>query len=772
MFGFIIVITTVVIFTLATDYFLFLVALLIAVSAEGLIFQHAIGNRNKKISETCALIFIFSITTVVFSIMFPDRFLFLAALAIAIAIEGIIFKHLTRDGNEPPRPGPVKYNIRTKNQHFFPRKELEDIRSEFEKYETGCVIQAIAGKGGVGKTQLVAAYIHKFEDTYTDAICWLDVSESLITNVFDFLKEAGIVKDEDELKDEEIIDRLNKWFRNHTSFLFIFDNVENAEDIRPYISHIHSGHVLITTQDTHLDLKLHIANIIILPPFNEEEAREFMQRLFSTFSTRKIACPNETLDKLIEELGRVPLALVQAAAYITKTAPNCSCNLYLDSLEKYRSKMLDKPDDYEKSYPMIVKTSCKKLHDPALDLLYICAYMAPDKIPLDFLRQQRKALPPSLCDKLENKRTTIEVLGELTRFELIEQKDEEFVSIHRLVQMVLRVDLAEANDTQWISSCLTMAHKGFEYEYGNKTSMDAFTQNIPHILEIASHAQTMLPDPESQKKVADLFHRVGDASAHGGQYQKAIEWYEKALAIREKVFGKEHSNTAATYKYIARVYHYQGEYAKALEWHEKALAIHEKVFGKEHTETANTYDNIASVYSDQGEYAKAIEWYEKALAIFEKVLGKEHPSTATIYNNIAVVYSDKGEYAKALEWHEKALAIVEKVFGKEHPSTATTYNSIARFYYCQGEYSKAIEWHEKALAIFEKVLGKEHPSTATIYNNIAVVYSDKGEYSKALEWYEKALAIREKVLGKEHTYTATTDNNIAEVYKKQEKHQR
>ena len=263
-----------------------------------------------------------------------------------------------------------------------------------------------------------------------------------------------------------------------------------------------------------------------------------------------------------------------------------------------------------------------------------------------------------------------------------------------------------------------------------------------------------------QTDIADIYDSQGD-------YSKALEWYEKALAIKEKVLGKEHPSTATTYNNIAGVYESQGDYPKALEWCEKALAVSEKVLGKEHPSTATTYNNIAFVYSREGDYPKALEWYEKALAISEKILGKEHPDTATTYNNIASIYSRQVDYLKALKLYEKDLAVSEKVLGKEHPSTATTYNNIAFVYSRQGDYPKALEWYEKDLAIREKVLGKEHPDTATTYNNIALVYSRQGDYPKALEWYEKALAISEKVLGKEHPSTATIYNNIVEVYKNQ-----
>ena len=75
------------------------------------------------------------------------------------------------------------------------------------------------------------------------------------------------------------------------------------------------------------------------------------------------------------------------------------------------------------------------------------------------------------------------------------------------------------------------------------------------------------------------------------------------------------------------MYREQGDYVKALEYYEKALAISERVLGKEHPDTAATYNNIAVVYRAQGDYAKALEYYRKANAVFLSVLGEEHPYT-------------------------------------------------------------------------------------------------------------------------------------------------
>jgi len=77
------------------------------------------------------------------------------------------------------------------------------------------------------------------------------------------------------------------------------------------------------------------------------------------------------------------------------------------------------------------------------------------------------------------------------------------------------------------------------------------------------------------------------------------------------------------------------------EWYQKALAIDEKVLGKDHPDTATTYDNTAGVYDDQGDNAKALEWYQKALDIREKKLGPDHPYTKQTKESIKLCLAKK-----------------------------------------------------------------------------------------------------------------------------------
>jgi tetratricopeptide (TPR) repeat protein len=93
---------------------------------------------------------------------------------------------------------------------------------------------------------------------------------------------------------------------------------------------------------------------------------------------------------------------------------------------------------------------------------------------------------------------------------------------------------------------------------------------------------------------------------------------------------KDHPDIAFPYNTIAWIYHYQKNSSEALKWYQKALAIREKVLGMNHPHTADTYEGIASTYGDMGDYSKAIEWYQKAYRSYLDIFGEDHPLTTHV----------------------------------------------------------------------------------------------------------------------------------------------
>eukprot|EP00961_Rhodomonas_salina_P268737 3631667-Rhodomonas_salina.1 len=71
-----------------------------------------------------------------------------------------------------------------------------------------------------------------------------------------------------------------------------------------------------------------------------------------------------------------------------------------------------------------------------------------------------------------------------------------------------------------------------------------------------------------------------------------------------------------------------GDDAKALEYHERALAIRIKALGDDHPDVGMSLNNIGLAHYGLGDYAKALEYHERALAITIKALGDDHPDVA------------------------------------------------------------------------------------------------------------------------------------------------
>ncbi|MBW4449171.1 MAG: tetratricopeptide repeat protein [Spirirestis rafaelensis WJT71-NPBG6] len=267
--------------------------------------------------------------------------------------------------------------------------------------------------------------------------------------------------------------------------------------------------------------------------------------------------------------------------------------------------------------------------------------------------------------------------------------------------------------------------------------------------------------------VAQSLNNLAYLYVEQGSYQKAEPLLVRSLTIDEKALGTEHPDVAIDLNNLASLYVKQGSYQKAELLLVRSLAIREKVLGKEHPLVAQSLNNLASLYVEQGSYEKAEPLYVRSLAIREKVLGKEHPDVASSLNNLASLYREQGSYHKAESLVVRSLAIREKVLGKEHPDVVTSLNNLAELYRVQGSYQKAEPLYLRSLAIREKVLGKEHPDVATSLNNLATLYLEQGSYQKAEPLYLRSLAIYEIVLGKEHPSVASSLNNLAELYSSQ-----
>lgn len=175
---------------------------------------------------------------------------------------------------------------------------------------------------------------------------------------------------------------------------------------------------------------------------------------------------------------------------------------------------------------------------------------------------------------------------------------------------------------------------------------------------------------------------------------------------------------------LADLAHSLGDYNKAVEYYEQALASYLKTYGEDHPDVAISRNNLGATWDARGEYEKAIGHYEQALASDLKTYGEDHPDVAIDRNNLGMAWLALGEYEKAIAYLEKALASDLKTYGDNHLQVATYHNNLGGAWHALGEYKKAYDYLALALAGFEKIMGVNHPSTRGVRANYQQLLAD------------------------------------------------
>ncbi|MGO9467966.1 MAG: tetratricopeptide repeat protein [Isosphaeraceae bacterium] len=291
---------------------------------------------------------------------------------------------------------------------------------------------------------------------------------------------------------------------------------------------------------------------------------------------------------------------------------------------------------------------------------------------------------------------------------------------------------------------------------------------------------------DDEKRAEQLNEQI-DKAMKADRWDEAITRAEEVLALRTRVQGPKHFETASAewrlkaLRQVApmpiedrvayqslRVMNEQadtlvnhGKYAEAQPLLQKMLEITRRVLTDDHPDTAASYNNVAYILSRQGKYAQAQTLLEKTLEIKRRLLTDDHPSTAQSYNNLAGNLDAQGKYTQAQPLFEKALEIRRRLLTDDHPDTAGSYNSVAFNLNAQGKYAQAQPLFEKALEINRRLLTDDHPSTAQSYNNVAYNLDAQGKHAQAQPLLEKALEINRRLLTDDHPETGTSYNNVA-----------
>ena len=290
-------------------------------------------------------------------------------------------------------------------------------------------------------------------------------------------------------------------------------------------------------------------------------------------------------------------------------------------------------------------------------------------------------------------------------------------------------------------------------------------------IDLANQKLSLSRSKLSRNDEASALHSLGVIYHLLADEQKALEFYEQSLAVRQSINEPNllyAVNEAITLSNIGNLYRGIGASEKILDYfnprtatdRKKAIAYYLRALeiyrsNKYTLGEAGSLHQIGNTYKELGNYSEAVNYLEKSLAFYKDQ--KNLRGQSNVLRSIGNLYSLKGEYQKGAEYYEQTTALLRT--GIDNQNQAEFLIGIAKDYYAGGETQKALDLYSEALTI-SRLREQQVVSAASLYE-IARIERDLGNFNNARNKIEEAIqvveSIRAKIFNQEirATYFAT-----------------
>jgi hypothetical protein len=613
----------------------------------------------------------------------------------------------------------------------------------------GPQLVVLCGLGGAGKTSVAVEYAHRRLGTV--GVCWQFAAEDPVVLATQFGVLAAQLGARDLADTRDPVAAVHAVLaRAQSGWLLVFDNAPDLAAVEAFLPPAGPGHVLITSQRQHWPAGWAVQ----VPVLETEVAAQFL--------AARTGDPNQGAAlELAEELGGLPLALEQAAAYIQ--AVGTSLAGYLVLFRARQADLLSRGEaagHREHVAATLGLAQARQDQDAptATVLLQLLAFLAPEPVPLGLLLAEQenqakllatgtaKELGPLLGDPL----AVADAVAALRRYSLAAPAGEGLVRVHRLVQAVTRAQLTPEEAERWQQAAAALVDAALPADGELPAAWPTCALLMPHavaVLDLTSGG------------IREVVRSVG----YSGSYAAARDLYTLiADAYRDSDgYGPEHSDTLAARASLARWTGTAGDAAEAHDQFAALLPANERVLGLEHPATLAARASLAYWAGVAGNAAEARDQYAALLPIRQRILGPEHPHTLATRAHLAHWTGVTGAAAAARDELDTLLPLRDRVLGSEHPDTLATRASLARWTGVAGDAAGARDQYAALLSTRQRILGPEHPHTLATSANLAYWAGEAGDAVGARDQYAALLPTRERILGSEHPEILIARANLA-----------
>ena len=435
----------------------------------------------------------------------------------------------------------------------------------------GVIGQAVQGLGGIGKTELAAHYAQHHRNRYP-LIWWItaDTPESITVGLAALTSRLHPIPSLAQGEAWAIT-----WLQTHPGWLLVLDNVEDPLHITTLLGHLDNrGQVLVTTRRNVGTGRWRRLGLVPL-----------RLGVLDRAASVDLLCQLTDLDdaagasRLAADLGDLPLALEQAAAYIGQHH-RMTFDAYRNLLATRFTRIVTDPGEGgcpERTIGRVwhITMATIEVRSPiAAKTLSVLAYLAPDNLPADILAPLTDD-PADLAD----------ALALLDSYTMITRKDGT-VSVHRLVQAVTRAANPEQHG---LDDAIRLLKDAAPHDpMSNVVGWPRWHVLLPHIDMVTTH----LPDNHTNVDILDVIDRAATFLRGQGQHARSIDLFQRVLADRERILGVEHPDTISARANLAASYWQAGRTSDAIPMQEGVVADSERILGVEHPDTISAAETL------------------------------------------------------------------------------------------------------------------------------------------------------------------------------------
>ncbi|QCD60824.1 tetratricopeptide repeat protein [Streptomyces hawaiiensis] len=677
--------------------------------------------------------------------------------------------------------------IPSEARSFQHRAEADRLRAAVESGGTAVLTQVLTGMGGVGKTQLAADYARAaWDDDGLDVLVW--VTASAQSSVVSAYAQAGVELCRADPEDpEQAAKQFLAWLtpkpeQRPCRWLIVLDDIADPSDL---IVHSNApgnryslwppasphGRTLLTTRRRDAALFGDGRRRIEVGLFTPDESVAYLTAALNAHGRTE---PADQLTTLAADLGHLPLALAQAAAYLIDSGEAAAT--YRSLLADRATKLTDLapdalPDEQATALAAAWSLSIDRADilrpaGLARPMLHLAALLDANGIPQSVLTSEparihlaahRTTTGPTPQPAPVSCSDAVRALRALDRLSLIDHQPDtphQAVRVHQLIQRATRED-----------------YTPHQHDHAAHTAADALAAVWPKTERDTALAQALRTNTDALIRHAGdglyrpdthtVLYRLGRSLGESGQVTAAIDHFDHLAASARSRLGPDHPDTLTARGNLATWRGESGDVAGAVQAFAELLADMVRVLGPDHLHTLTTRHNLAAMRGEAGDVAGAAQAFADLLADRMRVLGPDHPDTFAARGNLAAMRGESGDVAGAVQAFAELLADIVRLLGPDHLHTLTTRHNLAAMRGEAGDAAGAAQAFADLLADMVRLLGPDHPDTLAARSSLAAWRGRAGDAVGAAQALADLLANRMRVLGPDHPDILTARHDVA-----------